>query len=450
MSAGLTEAGQLPRLSLQSRDEVIIDGDVAEWTVWTRGGTMALVHVHGIGNRGAADEAQAGLRNSWFRLALMPAAGCRSPETPILNPHWGALLPPPAWNWASLRVDDVESLGGDRSVVDGSIAEIVDAVVAAEPDVAEGRVLVTAARTSLLWAVELLAASVEVQSPQERDATVAFCARAVTYWAWKTGDGQYGDGVGFFAWIGEVRADADFLDRLEQELDSWKSEFKESGGRKVVPDEWERFGGVPVPRPLRAAVQRINAALKKTVAGGVMAVGRRYTPKGALLFADIAGYLAGRGTAEMPGRVVELVGGALDEAADAAGTYGDPLIVVAHSMGGNIVHDVLSFHRPDVHIDLLVTVGTQVGLFEELKLFAASDPGVPSPQVAKVPALPNVKRWINVMDIRDPLAFAAGPVFAGAEDLVFDSGAMLPHGAYLTSPDFHRRLARRVAEGCRS
>ncbi|MBB4716917.1 hypothetical protein BJ965_006799 [Streptomyces luteogriseus] len=63
---------------------------------------------------------------------------------------------------------------------------------------------------------------------------------------------------------------------------------------------------------------------------------------------------------------------------------------MAHSMGGNIVHDVLSFHRPKVHIDLLVTVGTQVGLFEELKLFAASDPGVPSPQVTKVLALRNV------------------------------------------------------------
>jgi hypothetical protein len=51
---------------------------------------MALVHVHGIGNRGAENEAQAELRNSWFRLELMPAAGCRSPEAPILNPRWGA------------------------------------------------------------------------------------------------------------------------------------------------------------------------------------------------------------------------------------------------------------------------------------------------------------------------------------------------------------------------
>lgn len=410
---------------------------------------MALVHVHGIGNRGAEDERRTALRDSWFRLALMPAAGCRSPEAPILNPHWGALLPPSAWNWASLRVDGIESLGDDGPVVDDSVAEMVDGVVAATPDVAEGHVLVTAARTSLLWAVELLAASVEAQWAGERDATVAFCARAVAYWAWKTDD-RRGDGVRFFGWLGEVEADVDFLDRLDEELHAWHNEVEDDGGRKDVPDEWERFGAVSVPLPARAAVRRINAALAKIVAGGVMAVSRRFTPKGALLFADVAGYLAGRGGVERSSPVVDLVGKALDDAAGAAQAYGDPLVVVAHSMGGNIVHDVLSFHRPDVRIDLLVTVGTQVGLFEELKLFAASDPAVPSPQVAKVPALPNVTRWINVVDVRDPLAFAAGSVFAGAEDLVFDSGALLPHGAYLTSPDFHRRLARRVAEGGRS
>ncbi|MEU9620978.1 hypothetical protein [Streptomyces sp. NPDC048155] len=411
---------------------------------------MALVHVHGIGNREAEDKGRAALRDSWFRLALLPAAGCRSPEAPILNPHWGALLSPPAWNWASLRVYGVEALGDDRPAIDVSVAEMVVGVVAAGPDVAEGRVLVTAARKSLLWAVELLAVSLEARSAEERDTTVAFCARAVAYWAWKTGEGRHGDGVEFFAWIGEIEGDIDFLDRLAEELNIWQGQWDDDSGPRDAPGEWERFGGMRVPRPARAAVRRMNAALAKTVAGGVMAVSRRFTPKSALLFADVAGYLAGRGSVEQPGPVVELVGKALDCAASTARENGDPLIVVAHSMGGNIVHDVLSLHRPDVRIDLLVTVGTQVGLFEELKLFAASDPAVPSPHVARVPMLPNVTRWINVVDVRDPLAFAAGPVFAGAEDLVFDSGALLPHGAYLTSPDFHRRLARRIAEGTRS
>ncbi|WUH92628.1 lysophospholipase [Streptomyces sp. NBC_00433] len=331
-------------------------------------------------------------------------------------------------------------------MADDSVAEMVAGVVAASSDVAEGRVLVTAARKSLLWALELLAKSVEARSAEERDTTVAFCLRAVAYWAWKTDDGRRGDGIGFFGWLGEVEADIDFLDHLEVQLESWHYELENSGERKGAPSEWEAFGALPVPRPARAAVRRINAVFARTVAGGMAAVSRRFMPKAALLFADVAGYLAGRGSVERPGPVVNLVGKALDDASGAARACGDPLVVVAHSMGGNIVHDIVSFHRPDVHIDLLVTVGTQVGLFEELKLFAASDSTLPSPQVERVPALPNVTRWINVVDVRDPLAFAASPVFAGAEDLVFDSGALLPHGSYLTSPDFHRRLARRVAE----
>ncbi|MFG2630696.1 hypothetical protein [Streptomyces sp. NPDC048473] len=411
---------------------------------------MALVHMHGIGNREAEDEERAALRDSWFRLALLPAAGCRSPEAPILNPHWGALLSPPAWNWASLCVDGVESLGDERSAIDDSVAEMVVGVVAAEPDVAEGRVLVTAARKSLLAALELLAASVDARSAEERDTLVVFCARAVAYWVWKTGEGRHGDGVEFFAWIGEIEGDIDFLDRLAEELNLWQGKLDDGSGPRDALDEWEAFGGMLVPRSARAAVRRMNAAFAKTIAGGVMAVSRRFTPKGALLFADVAGYLAGRGSVERPGPVMELVGNALHCAADAARENGDPLIVVAHSMGGNIVHDVLSLYRPDAHVDLLVTVGTQVGLFEELKLFAASDPAVPSPHVARVPMLPNVTRRTNVVDVRDPLAFVAGPVFADAEDLVFDSGALLPHGAYLTSPDFHRRLARRIAEGTHS
>jgi hypothetical protein len=48
------------------------------------------------------------------------------------------------------------------------------------------------------------------------------------------------------------------------------------------------------------------------------------------------------------------------------------------------------------------------------------------------------------MDRSDPLAFAASPVFAGAEDLVFCTGAWWAHTGYLTSCDFHARLARRV------
>ncbi|WP_282797651.1 hypothetical protein [Streptomyces sp. CC224B] len=117
----------------------------------------------------------------------------------------------------------------------------------------------------------------------------------------ETSDGRRGDGIKFFAWLGKVEADDDFLDRLEQELDAWQQEHEESGGQEDVPDELERFGAVQMPRPLRTAVRRINATLKKTVAGRMMAVSWCFMPKDALLCADIAAYLAGRGSAKEPG-----------------------------------------------------------------------------------------------------------------------------------------------------
>jgi pimeloyl-ACP methyl ester carboxylesterase len=136
---------------------------------------------------------------------------------------------------------------------------------------------------------------------------------------------------------------------------------------------------------------------------------------------------------------VSLVSGDLELAA-----RDGPLVVVAHSMGGNIAYDILSHFRPDLHIDTLVTVGTQVGLFEELKLFASSNRDLPTPAVPRLPALPNVDRWINVVDRGDVLAYRADPIFDGVDDYEYPSDAPWAHGAYFRQPNFHERLASRV------
>lgn len=73
---------------------------------------MALVHVHGIGNRKAdAVGHSAALRDELLRLHLLPATG-HSPGALLSSPWWGELVAEPAWGWASLAPDEVESLGG--------------------------------------------------------------------------------------------------------------------------------------------------------------------------------------------------------------------------------------------------------------------------------------------------------------------------------------------------
>ncbi|MFJ4536577.1 hypothetical protein ACIP39_11450 [Streptomyces tibetensis] len=305
------------------------------------------------------------------------------------------------------------------------------------------------ARLSLQRAVDLLALAGsdgdEEHEPGSLAELVAFCARATVYWAELTGEGALGDGAAFFAWLGNVEEDDEFLERLHDEVADWERRTGR-GLAETVPRSWESFsveGGLPA-RAVRA-VHRLRALHTATRTRLAAAGVRRWAARpAALLLGDVMGYFAERGTLEAPGRIVARIADALDEAAQDAASRGEPLVVLAHSMGGNIVHDLLSHFRPDVRVDLLVTVGTQVGVFEELKLFASSDPAVPQPGRPKVGALANVGRWLNVLDRSDPLAFAAAPVFAGAEDLVFRTGAWWAHGGYLTSCEFHARLARRV------
>ena len=76
-----------------------------------------------------------------------------------------------------------------------------------------------------------------------------------------------------------------------------------------------------------------------------------------LFLGDVFTYLDQRGDCSHPGPIVSDVIQTLESAAKA----GSPLVVVAHSMGGEIVYDVLSYYRPDIRVHKLVTVGSQVG-----------------------------------------------------------------------------------------
>ncbi|MEV4444659.1 lipase family protein [Streptomyces mirabilis] len=392
-----------------------------------------------------ADPQQVAVRDALYRQHVLAAAGCDPAKSLILSPWWGGLVAEPAWGWASLSTTGMERLGGagEASVVE----EAVDVVAARAGVVEPDRVLVTAAAESLLWAIDIVCAAL-TGTEEELSLGAEFCGRATVFWAERTDSGHRGDGPGVFPWLTEVAHDAELLARLSAEMDAWRPGPVPSGA--TTSPEWETFGvGGGVPRAARAVLRRLNSCAATAVTrGGAAAIRGWPTRKIALLLGDVMGYFAQRDGAEA-GAIVALVVEALEKASRHAAEHGEPLIVVAHSMGGNIVHDALSHYRPDLRVDLLVTAGTQVGLFEELKLFRASDPSLTCAGGGKVPALPNVGRWINVVDPADPLAFAAAPVFAGAEDLRFDTGAWWAHGGYITSPYFHHRVGVCAAEGLR-
>ena len=181
----------------------------------------------------------------------------------------------------------------------------------------------------------------------------------------------------------------------------------------------------------------------------ITTLGRRRAHMAASVFlGDIFVYLDERGTDKAPGNIVRSVVKELEAAiARAASSEDKRLVVVAHSLGGVIMWDLLTYFRPDIKLDTLVTVGSQVGVFQELSLYRGKNDGVVPP--AKVKKPDNVGTWLNVYDTNDVFSFATSRIFEGSSDLSFDTGygVLAAHGGYFERPSFYKRLAVRLVDG---
>jgi hypothetical protein len=142
---------------------------------------------------------------------------------------------------------------------------------------------------------------------------------------------------------------------------------------------------------------------------------------------------------------------------------GEPLVVISHSMGGQVTYDVVSYFLPalkaelaerDVlasevawpRVDFWCATASQVGLFEELGLFLASDHetygrGHPIPKPSEF-----LGKWWNVWDHNDVLSYSVAGIFEGVDDEAYDSGLSLlgAHAGYLERPSFYRDLANKL------
>jgi hypothetical protein len=129
----------------------------------------------------------------------------------------------------------------------------------------------------------------------------------------------------------------------------------------------------------------------------------------------------------------------------------EPLVVLTHSMGGQLVWDLVSSvlakdeATKDIRVDFWCASASQVGFFEEAKLFLASDlkhrTGFPVPFPHA-----NLGVWWNVWDHNDVLSFTAKDICAGADDEAYSSGKSLvsAHGGYLERASFFRELGKKI------
>ncbi|WP_328946662.1 hypothetical protein OG259_39550 [Streptomyces sp. NBC_00250] len=388
---------------------------------------MPVVFVHGVGNH---DEEKARnalrFRLKMFSKFLLPVINTVPREDAVLLPWWGKEGALPRWGHAC-RPGLTESLGG----VDD--AHLVQLLAAAEPP-QSGRtndVILDTARDSLADAVDLLYSALDVDSCSD-DELEELATLAVPLAAYCERYRQFDPAQRFWDDVGD---------------DSSLVEAFVGAGREPGPSGETLGGGGALSRAgkwFEGTARQLQIALVGTPtrlsAGGL----RRLTDDRMQEFlGDVFKYLAMRGTPENPGRIVEIVLDDLRTAVDGA-PDGEPLVVVAHSMGGDIVYDIASHFDPKLVIDVLVTVGSQVGLFAECSAFHGVPTDLPAPDRRKVPARANIRTWINVVDRSDILCYSVKPVFEGAEDYMYESGALWAHAAYFKQPNFYSRLAKRV------
>jgi hypothetical protein len=387
--------------------------------------SVPLVFVHGVSVRDGAPYAEnQKTRDGLFRKFALKKFVPDTAKVRIENPYWGQFGANPAWNGASLPDGKYESFGSTDGVFEEILVDLASDIQAPSQD----KVLVTLARLSLPRAIDCLWAAgafTDSGSPAG-DALAEQSVRALEYAA---ADSRP-------KWLDNVSDDDAFVEKLLTELDAFTPQ------KKLV----ESFGVSDIWNHLKTAVTHIaNSATALLTNPAARAIRPWVNSRVMLFLGDIFVYLKSR-DATGGGPIVAEVQGAFERADKARNPDDDKLIVVAHSMGGNISYDILTSFAPNIQVDLFLTVGSQVGLFEELKLYKNSNATVKAPTHLPKPA--NIKKWINVMDLSDVLAYATSPIFDKSLDTKIDNHVPVwsAHTVYFYRPTFHQRLQARLQE----
>lgn len=396
---------------------------------------MPVVFVHGVNNR-AGPEYDAGcLAKAAFLKTHLAGAQINGKTLGGLDqvsfPYWGDLGTSFAWNMASLPKGGVQQLGGSAS---GDTRELAAQLADAIPQSPGTEPLTALAKRDFVLAVDALAgmALSKTQKGKEKS-TAAFVVAAQEY-ATKNPKP---------AWVAGIATDTQLIARLMKEISPAPS--AQALGNP--------FANILAPITTEAArlKQMATGAAKGLVdkAGDFAStklLGFTREPLNGILgrfFGDVFIYMSTRGEIGAPGAIPKVILDAIDAAQAAAPA--EPLVIVGHSLGGVITFDLLGSYRPDIECDLFISVGSQVGHFEEIKLYRSSDKAIGTGKRAKTP--PNIKRWINVYDEVDIFSYACAEIFDRIDlDVPYDTKTFTvkAHGAYFDQDRFYQRLRARI------
>ncbi len=444
---------------------------------------MPLVFIHGVNVReGEEYEQDMALRNRLFADVFFKILGRNVPDAAIFSPYWGELAPTGSTDNPYLPKLDLKSLQERRKRVRALIPEATKKVLG----LSSNPLLALAKSGSMEEMFDLMVTVAHDDMKNAEDGgkrmkSLSHFAYESTKWRQKfAGRKQQLD------WLNEIGSDEELLDRLQNEIKLSPAEFNLR--TSVNMHEWiknrlalskerikdrleisrERLkDGVDASRErIRARLElsrtRINKARKVARGGAKAAIAstRKLTTNVAALaisnparrifhaqmsafIGDSFFYFGSRGERFDPGSVPSICIQAIETAASMRTEEDPDLIVVAHSMGSNIICDILSYFAPSLEIDLVLTVGAQFPLFADLDMFpgfSADERPIPKPDAAL--------NWINFYDPNDFLGYAASGVFDGIIDVPFSSGrfGVTTHADYFKFVSFFELMGRTVCD----
>ncbi|TWF47575.1 hypothetical protein [Neorhizobium alkalisoli] len=369
---------------------------------------VQVVFVHGVANRksdeGFDDNVVA--RDRRFQQIAFQSEGAK-----IRNPYWGEYGADPQWKLASVPKFTATYQPLNIGASAGSNTTIVEAAKSDFPAV-----------VGALSVVALAQAKADQLEAEEK------------FWA---AAARYASGQPNPAWLPTVTTDAEFYERLRKEAEAGAA-----------------IQGLGILDKVKAAAEKLKGGASNLVNGPIARAGReKITPGLAIFIGDVFRYLR---EADPRQKIREVVSNDIIAAAKDL-KQGEPLVLIGHSMGGIILYDLLSDPEAvaemsgaigrDLKVDLFLSVGSQIALFEEMKLYKASSTDY-SAAGKRVPSPAVVQAWWNAFDKMDVLSFVTETVFDGPKDFSVDTvaGVRDAHGAYFLSAMFYTRLNVRLKE----
>jgi hypothetical protein len=430
---------------------------------------VPIAFIHGVSTRqGAAYQREVALRRTMFTRAVIDVVKDRVPSLTLApDVYWGDKGVHFDWDLASVpTTSTLEQLGADNGAASGAIdfpelialSQLTHGPVLAptglEPLGPSEHSLAHAAQSDAKGVIEGVAVAERRRISRELDGPASGESaekdgQRLAELLLATDDASRDSNLA--AQVAGGRSDADIIERVTASIGEHYGRRHMPAGavEGLGPDEWIRDRlrdlGNAVDAAIKIASNPAAGLARAATLAALQAQRIAQTRRWAFFFGDVFEYLR-RG--QDPDGIAVRVEATLSQAA-AQASPADPLVVVAHSFGSEVVYDLLTSGRPPgIEVELWAMAGSQASLFAEMRMYRSSPP---QPAASRPPALgrpAQVKRWLNVVDPADVLSYVAAPVFGkdAVEDVTFREWGNIAtaHSGYFTEPAFYELLASRV------